>query len=99
MGDEFRIGQKKVITITNNMLSIFAKMEEKTKEFAIAAKRFHENMSQSEISGNAVAVANEMLNAITKAESVIKTSVGHTNDAAIILDKAETLGKKIRENR
>jgi len=99
MSNEFKIGQKKVIVITNNMLSIFEKMEEKTKEFSIAAKRFHENMSQSEISGNAVAVANEILNAVTKAETVIKTSVSYTKDSAVILDKAESLGKKIGGNR
>lgn len=99
MSLEFKINQKKVIQITNNMLNIFQKMEEDTKEFSIAAKMFHENMSQSEISKNAIDVANEILNAVTKAEAIIKESVSYTKDSAILIDKAEDLGKKIRENR
>lgn len=97
MSEEFMINQKKVIFITNEMLAIFEKMEEDTKVFEMGARRFDENMS-SEISKNALAVANDILRAVKSAKEIIKESVTYTKDSAELINEAEELGKKIAED-
>lgn len=98
MSEEFMINQKKVIFITNEMLGIFEKMEEDTRSFEMGARRFDESMMQSEVSKNALAVANDILRAVKSAKDIIKESVTYTKDSAELINEAEELGKKIGED-
>lgn len=97
MSEEFMINQKKVIFITNEMLEIFDKMERDTTVFEMGARRFDESMMQSEISKNALAVANDILRAVKSAKDIIRESVTFTRDSAEYIDKAESMGQDIEE--
>ncbi len=95
MSEEFMINQKKVIFITKEMLEIFEKMEGDTRIFEMGARRFDESMMQSEISKNALAVANNILSAVKSAKDIIRESVAFTKDSAEYIDKAENMGQDI----
>lgn len=96
MSEEFMINQKKVISITNEMLRIFEKMKEDTKIFDRSARIFDE-MMQSDTSKNAVEAAAEMYSAVTTAEAIIEESVANIREGAEIMDMSEAEGRKIGE--